>query len=401
MAILKAEPSALRKMTQARATLVMEQTFFGTLALRLKLIEASNIRYLATDGVAIKYNPKWVATQSQEILQGGICHEVLHVANGHPWRADGRDMKDWNAACDYAINPIVLQAGMKLPEGILNDAKFKGQSAEQIYAAIHRARQQQPQGGCGAGGSGCQGQQPQQQQQQQPGQSPGDDGPPDHGIGEVERYVGEDAAAVEDEWKVAVIQAAQAAKMRGSLPGGLDRLIDKIKHPAADWKAILRRFMQQCAAADYTWRRPNRRFIAQGIYLPEIRSESMPPIMIGIDTSGSIDDGELSRFASELTSVVQECRPERVHVLYCDTKVHNPHEFGPDDPIVFKPKGGGGTNLPKLFDWLEEHDIEPACAIVFTDMETPFGEEPSYPVLWATKSKHTAPYGETVRIEEL
>ena len=66
-----------------------------------------------------------------------VAHEVMHVANGHCWRQGARDPDRWNDACDYAINPIVLSAGLVLPKGALIDARYTGKSAEEIYGVAH------------------------------------------------------------------------------------------------------------------------------------------------------------------------------------------------------------------------------------------------------------------------
>ena len=74
-----------------------------------------------------------------------VAHEVLHVANGHCWRQGPRDPDRWNDACDYAINPIVLSAGMVLPKGALVDARYTGKSAEEIYGLLtQEAKNKQP-----------------------------------------------------------------------------------------------------------------------------------------------------------------------------------------------------------------------------------------------------------------
>jgi len=69
-------------------------------------------------------------------------------------------------------------------------------------------------------------------------------------------------------------QAQQAAAGRGPLPAGLGRTIEQILQPTADWRAVLRDFVATCARNDYSWVRPNRRFIAQGLYLPGVHFRS-------------------------------------------------------------------------------------------------------------------------------
>jgi hypothetical protein len=57
----------------------------------------------------------------------------------------GAIQRRWNEACDYAINPLLLDAGLSLPDGVLVDHRFRGMSAEQIYNL--RDAEAQPQSG--------------------------------------------------------------------------------------------------------------------------------------------------------------------------------------------------------------------------------------------------------------
>ena len=124
---------AMEAVSAARRNLVLDQPFFGVLSLKLDLVEDKTVRTLETDGRKLWFNPEYVATLSKHELQGVMAHEVLHCANGHVWRIENRNEKRWNAACDYVVNPIVLDAGMVLPQGMLDGTPYKGMSAEEVY----------------------------------------------------------------------------------------------------------------------------------------------------------------------------------------------------------------------------------------------------------------------------
>ena len=408
--------NASQKIIQARCNLVLDEPFFGTLALRLQLVEDSTCKTFWTNGYCLAFNPAYAESLSLAEVTGIICHEVLHVANGHPWRRDGRDMKLWNWATDAAINPIILSARMVLPAGVVIDPSCDGLSAEQIY---ERARQQPPsQGQTGNEGqrgqsedkqpSGSKGEKPdQEREEEEPGQGKGDEGQEvegdrDFGCGEVRDCEDEDAATQEAEWQVAVIQAAQAAKAQGKLPAGIERLVEEIRRPKIDWRAALRRFVQMCAKRDFTWRQPNRRYVASGLYLPALQSEQMPPMVIYWDTSGSRDYEEArAECATEIDSIIEEMKPEKTYIIYADAKIQRVDEFEPGEPVEFRPVGGGGTDFTKPFEWIEENDIMPACFIGITDLYGTFPKrEPYFPVIWATTTNSDAPFGEIIKIHE-
>lgn len=366
---------AKRKVKQAITNLILDQPFFGALAMRLRVREANGeTKTAATDGTTLVYNPEFIDTLTTSQTTGLFVHEILHAANGHCWRRQGRDPETWNKACDYAINPIVLDAGFYLPPDPCMDEAFRGKSAEAIYDRIKQTPP--PEDGNG----------------QNPGDQPGT------GWGDVMDNIEPDANAQEAEWKVAVITAAAIAKQQGKLPAGLERLLDEIKHPAVDWRSALRRFVQETAKADYTWRRPNPRYMASGMYLPSMRSEQMPGMVVAVDTSGSIGQQELDQFASEIQSIVDECKPESLTVIYCDAAVKATQVFWPEDLVKLNALGGGGTDFAPVFKKIEEDNIETACLVYLTDMYGSFPKDaPPYPVLWVSTSHiKDAPFGEVL-----
>ena len=158
--------SAQARVARARTHLVLDEPFFGNLLYRLKFVEDPSADTAWVDGVHLGYNPNYVVELSDEELKGLLCHEVLHVANGHCWRRRWRTHERWNAACDYAINPIVLRAGYILPpNGLLSD-EFIGKPAEIIYDLIKdpspkNAPQSVPQAGISQKGNDQSGKDPQ------------------------------------------------------------------------------------------------------------------------------------------------------------------------------------------------------------------------------------------------
>ena len=135
------ETKAKAIMTKARTRLVTGYTFFGNVAMKLKLIEDEQVKTMATNGEVIKINPSWVEELPLVEVVAVLAHEILHVTNGHHLRQNHgqeRDSTSWNVACDFAINSILLKEGFVLPEGGLFDDenKFGNGSAEVIYKTV-------------------------------------------------------------------------------------------------------------------------------------------------------------------------------------------------------------------------------------------------------------------------
>lgn len=391
--------TAAEKITKARAGLILDHPFFGSLALRLKVKSDETCKTAWTDGVSLGFNPAFIDGLPLDQVKGLLCHEVMHCACSHHTRRGARDPKKWNIAGDHAINHIITDCRMSLPEGALLDPAYKDMSADEIYG---RLPMPQDQGGQGQGqGQGQSGQDPAGNDQGQ-GNDPGQ-------CGEVRDAQGQDGnqaspadlSQAEQEWKIATTQAAQQARAMGKLSAGLARLVDEIVQPAVDWKAVLRRFVDQSAKGDYTWSRPNRRFIGQGLYLPSLHSEELKPLVIGIDTSGSIDHETLAQFAAEVRAILEDYKTSAT-VIYCDSSINRVDTFTHEDfPEKLEACGGGGTAFEPVFSYVDEHAIEPSCLVYLTDMYGSFpDQEPSYPVLWARIGQgKEAPFGETVEVK--
>jgi predicted metal-dependent peptidase len=420
-----------QKLTRARTQLLLNQPFFGTLGLRLKLVPGS-LPTMATDGSRIVYNSAFVGELKPAELEGVLAHEVLHCALGHHCRRGEREPGLWNEAADLAINPLLLGNGLTLSAGALIDPAFANLSSEEIYARLLRRRsegasavqQQAPQqtnvgGGMGnvpqgthgaatsdpmsdsSNGSGS------SQNEQQTGQAMGPASMRSGGFGAVWDASDEHGHAAspaekrrqEHEWSIAAEQALRSAKACGNEPGGIERPVSESRQSQQDWRTILRDFVAATAPSDYRWTPPNRRYIASGLYLPSVERRGLGEVVIAVDTSGSIGKRELEQFAAEISAISQETQPEAIHVVYCDAAVQCVQQFGSSEPVQLEPKGGGGTDFRPAFEWVAENDITSVCLIYLSDLCcNSFPETPEYPVLWVTDSRETAPFGETVRI---
>lgn len=345
--------------------MILDHPFFGSLALRLRLVEDNDIPTLSVNGKVIKYNAEFVKELPLPLAKSALAHEVMHCVFDHMGRLGEREHKRWNHAGDYVINDILKDAGFQLGDGWLHSPAFKGMSTDDVYNQL-------------------------------PPDPPGDSqdqlepGDPDSA----------QKAADQREWQVAAAQAASAAALMGKLPGSLERFVSEMLKPKVDWREVLRRFVDQASRDDFNWRRLNRRALAQDVYLPGLHSEHCGKIQSWIDTSGSIDQHTLNAFGSEITAIIDEVRPETVEVGYCDAHINHIDTFDKGDTPTFKMHGGGGTDFRPPFQRNIDEQETPVCMVYLTDGYGQFPEEaPDYPVLWVMTTDVVAPFGETVRIQ--
>ena len=372
----------LKEFTKARSQLILTNPFFGTLALRLTPIPDEPVGTACTNGEYIKYNPKWFLKLREQERIGLIAHEVMHVALFHMIRRNDREPGKWNIAGDYVINGALIKSKFILPHTELSDPQYDDMSTDNVYALLPDDIKD--------------------------GTGPGDilllDGNDPGGCGAVIDHPsvsdGSAKGKFEAEIEVAVQQAAEAAKAMGKLPGHLQTLIEKALAPKVDWKMTLARFLRANNKSDFTWIRPNRRFISRGLYLPSLHTPCLEEIAVAVDTSGSISEDELTQFTGEITSILHDTNPERIHFLQCDTEVRVDEEYTRENlPLKVTYEGRGGTNFSPVINHINDKHPGVSALVYLTDLESnDFGSEPHYPVLWVTTSSTEAPYGEVIQI---
>lgn len=388
---LSDEEQAAKAVSNARTALVLgrdaKSAFFASLALRLDPKPDWDVPTAATDGRDLLYNPAWVLGLPAAKRLGTMGHEVLHCAMGHHTQGHDLDPMRRNIAMDLAINPILLEAGFQLPDdgcvpgqpGPYKDLP-PGLSWREYYDLLPDKKG---------------------------GDEDGDDegkGSPDPGGCGTTKKPGDgsqaDCKTSLEKWKNHVTQAQTLAERRGRLPGGLGRAITDALAPKVDWREVLREFVSAHSRNDYSWRPPNKRYVAAGLYLPSTRSEELGDVVIAVDTSGSIGPEVLDRFASEVQSILDNfgCR---LTILYHDSEVAHVQVWqSSDGPLTLEPRGGGGTDHKPVFEWVEESGEVPTCMVCLTDMYSSFPDKgPDYPVLWASTTKgKEAPFGQLVEV---
>lgn len=349
-----------------------------------------------TNGRDEKYGRAFIEQLNDAELRYLVLHECYHKLYRHliTWKHlheinHGRA----NRACDYVINIkldddnqdgfATMPKDKKTGTAIgLVDVKYRGMDSAQVFALL--TNDDDSRGGGGGGGTGID----------------------DHDWDGAEELSPDDKAELERDIDEAIRQGALAA---GKLGTGGSRELEELLKTKIDWREVLRDFITStCAGNDYsTWKRPNRRFIGAGMYMPSGVSEQVDELVIAIDTSGSIGGRELSQFLGEVKGICDQVRPSAVRLLYWDTKVCKDEKYQGADVETLtqstKPAGGGGTNVECVPEYMAEHGIKPQAVVVLTDgyLGGSWGEWTS-PVLWCiVGNKNARPdVGKYVHVED-
>lgn len=354
----------LEKLITARVGLLLRHPFFGNLATRMKLIDASDwCPTLATDGRNFYYNNEFVDKLKAKEAEFGFAHEVLHNVFDHMGRRDGRDPQLSNIAADYAVNQILKDEKIGTVPSfikIYQDDKYRGWSYEQIYNELYDKADKIDIGALGElldehlDGEG-------------EGNSDGDnDG---NGQNGPQRYTAEEKKAIRDEIKEAMVAAAHAAGA-GKVPAGVARLINDFTEPKMDWREMLRMNIQSILKSNFSFSRPNRKSQQCGAVLPGMMNEETIDVSVAIDMSGSISNKQAQDFLSEVKGIMDEYTDFKLDLWCFDTQVYGYKQFTgdtADDIMEYECKGGGGTDFDVNFEFMKENNIEPKRFIMFTD----------------------------------
>jgi predicted metal-dependent peptidase len=372
----------MNRMQKARAKMLIKHPFFATLLMSTPAEERDDIPTAATDMDKLYYNPQFIESLDDETVLFVLAHEVMHIALAHGMRLQARNPQLWNIAADFAINLVLKDSGFSVWGQALLDDKYKDMSADQIYEQL----QKQLDKARGQAGNG----------DAKPSDVFGDGGGMVGDLKEPEG-AGDPAAQARTQRSIQqrVAQAANVARMAGKFAGSLERLVGEILDPKVPWAHVLRDYMTRVTKDDEQWSRRNRRF--QGVYLPARHSEKMGEIVLIGDTSGSIGNDELCKYMAEAGAIAEDVHPERIRILWADTRVAGEQVFEDGEPIVPKPQGGGGTDMRVPIKHAEQY--QPQVVVLFTDGYTPWPDvEPDFPLIVCCTTDAPVPVGVDIRI---
>ena len=407
------------------ARLILRHPFLSTLALRLERVEDPTTDTAWTDGVKLAINPSWFAELADDERLALVAHECYHVALAHHLRRRGRDLARWNAACDYAVNALLVADGFPLFPDALHDPDFGDASAEAIYNRLPPSQDTSGAGGptppaAGAAvgptvpdATGSGGPAPPAAPAPPPGSpsaaSPAPARSPANSFGEVrdQPFPTPPTPAEHEahlaEHAVLITALAQQSRAAGKDSAGAQRAAAIARQPASvDWRALLAEFLSSRHAQDYSWRRPNPRYAVLGIYYPVLHAAAPGKIAFVVDTSGSVPESALQAVSSELEAYLQLYPSTTLDVVYADAKVTGRESFTAADlPLRLQPLGGGGTVFGPAFAALAQDDEPAACAVYLTDLRGRFPEDPPpMPVIWLVFGQPlaapVAPFGRVV-----
>ena len=388
----------VEKLTTARVGLLLKAPFFGNMATRMRLIDASDwCPTAATDGRGFYYNKDFVNKLSTKKLEFLFAHEICHAIFDHFGRVGSRDRNLSNIAQDYAVNQILVdeRIGEKITEvKICYDSKYRGMAWEEIYDELWEKAEKisLP------------------ELLKQVGdlldEHLKESAPGEEGDGKKPSISKEDLQKIKDEIKEAMIQSAAAAGA-GKVPAGIQRMIKELTEPKINWRELVRQEIQSIVRNDYSFQRVNRKSMHSGAILPGLKEATTIDVAIAIDMSGSIGDEDATTFLSEVKGILDQYEDFKVDIWCFDTEIYNHQTVTHDnseDLVDYEPQGGGGTAFEVNFQFMQDMGIQPKKFIMFTDGYPcgTWGDEDFCDTIFVVKGNKDAeaPFGQTVIYEK-
>ena len=444
LAVEQQQYTAMQRLEKVYVWLLKEPEyrFIGVIASHGKwMIDNEMSSTAATNGLDVWYNESFVQILSDKELRFVVIHEQFHKLFKHVLIL--KDLRDRdpmlaNMAADYCINLMIRDTDRRgkhiaVPKDsdgdpiCLIDDEFKKLSTHQIFEILWEENEEEDGESFGNGTP-----------------SPGDSTIPDnestgkgsspagHGTGKkYSRKIRERMGQIHDDHNYEEVTEdkiegelnraiRQATQIAGDSAGNFIQQVKEMMKVTTPWKDVLREFMKTYVRGQgmTTYRRFNRKTIGSGIYLPSRISKETGEVIVAADASGSCWS-VLPQFLSEIQVIAKDVKPQKIRLLYWDSKVEREEEYGPSeyDTLIdsAKPTGGGGTDPTCAYEYIRDrinsgvYTNSISCVIILTDgyfYNSDYGDWRSLkcPVLWGINSSgdvdFNPEFGQKVIIDE-
>ncbi len=403
------------KISRAKAKLLADYPFFGTLASRLEVVLNDDIQAFTSDGIKLEYNSDFLDEVSVEELEFVFANGAMHASLEYESRQNNRSNWLWQLSRDYAINDMLVENGLERPWQANYSERFSGLYAEEIYAElqadiIRDADELPPEDGDDAQSEDNVDSRvkPENDEKVKPENDekvkPENDEKVKPENDEKVNPVNDEKVKPEDDHSVILSltgnlneqlfeeftkSTLEKEEKNAELPASLERFFNIDFSSKYDWREELRDAIDRFAKDDYKQMPPNKKFLSQGIYLPSTTSETFH-LVIAIDSSGSVDDELLDEFLSEINALMLSIPKYQIEILVCDYKIRLHKVFYSGEPLDIEIIGGGTTDFRPVFEFIEENFFDIKLLVYFTDLDGIYPKEmPNFDVKWISPYSNT------------
>lgn len=371
------------KISQAKAKLLVNYPYFGTLASKISVEINDNIESFKSDGVKLEYREEYLQGLELSEIEFILANGAMHATLAHDMRRQKRSGWLWQMATDIAINDMLLQNGLDMPYGAEYRKRFAGMYAEEIYAELKadilRDDEDLEYEADDADDVNPDDREKQQQREQE----------------RLDEELIQEQLLAEE-----AISLLEREFQKGELPQSIERFFNISEFGKINWRDELRYAIDKYFRDDYTLMPPSKKLLYHGIYLPSNTSQTLR-LVIAIDSSGSINEELLNEFLTEVNFLMNLIPNYIIELLVCDDSVHLHKTLYSGDLLDVKIEGGGGTDFRPVFAYVEKEFDAVNLLLYFSDLDGVFPKkEPLYEVLWVSQSQKTPPFGKVLVIQK-
>ena len=376
------------KISQAKAKLLVNYPYFGTLASKLEFEVNENIEAFKCDGKKLQYNDDYLAELSLGEVEFILANGAMHKTLSHENRKNKRSGWLWQMATDMAINDMLVENGLNMPYGAQYRKRFAGMYAEEIYEELKgdMIREDEDLEYEADDADDVQNEEDEKEQNE-----------------ESKRETQEQ---LQEEILQEQLQAEEAISLlerefhKGEAPKSMERFFTLDFVGKIDWREELKVALDRYFRDDYTLLPPSKKLLYAGIYLPSSISQTFRLVIV-VDSSGSVDEELLNEFLSEVNFLMSLVQNYQIELLVCDDKVHSHKTFYSGDTLEVQLKGNGGTDFRAAFEFVQRELDDVKLLLYFTDLEGIFPQtRPEYEVKWVSPKDGEVPFGELLHLQE-
>jgi len=321
------------------------------------------------------FEPGYPASEPEDVLAGILAHECLHfyqeLTHRFDFKADPSRRMAINVAADRAINPMVLDLGLKLPSyGVMpKDLGLPNYlSTDEYLQAADDKGENAPQQLQLVGGKPEQGQ----------GKGTIEVHITSDMLGELPGDIAKDATRSHTELRDAQEAAESVAQAAGNMPDSLRRFLRVAKTPSkVDWRKVLESMIRrgvanaQAGGAYSTFTKPSRKQagLGYGINCPALPAhfERDVSVTVLVDTSGSLwGDEAQETIAKEIDTIIRKV-VSKVKVCVFDARVQETGDIRNVRDLKGLLTGGGGTDFRPPIEWASEPKNHSCLTVMMTD----------------------------------
>ncbi|MBU1658488.1 hypothetical protein KKG72_05465 [bacterium] len=384
------------KISQAKAKLLVDYPYFGTIASKLELIQNEEIQAFKSDGKKLEYNSDFLQELELGEMEFVLANGAMHASLAHEQRKNGRSGWLWQLATDYAINDMLVENGMQRPDGATYSKRFSGLYAEEIYAELKDDILRD---------------ELEYEADDVEDVQKSDDKNQETLTNQEKEQISHEQFLEEQLFEEFSKSVLEQELKSGDLPRSIERFFHLEKHGKIDWRNELKVAIDRFHKDDYTLLPPNKKFLYMGLYLPSCISNKFQ-LVIAVDSSGSVDEKLLNTFLNEINFLMDSVQNYQIDLLVCDEKIYSHKVFYSGDTLECALQGGGGTDFRPVFEFIDTNLRDTKLLLYFTDLEGIFphlskgadkhslSTQPDYDVKWIAPQEKDIPFGEIIVLQD-